>query len=822
MTVESAIQKSGPFLVVGASGTFPRGFLAVDPSHIRVIRVRDGVESDLLTGVSHTGIGTATGTVTVTAGIVAGDQVYLLRAVPNVQRSDYSTQGIVPTDQVERDLDLAEMQIQDLAERQDRSLTLPMSSDLTGAEMVEKFLAADRMVERAEAAAQITLENANYTLPDFAALLASVANFPIGATIMTRAEGFSFVAVLSGADIYTAAGIGLRAVRSQGIRLTPQQFGAVGDGLIDDTAAWTAFQAASGQKQVPPGRYLVGGTVKRFDKGALGNGQFDDSLGYWTQVNGDLNRDTMIMDARTLNLGSSQLASPAIKTQTVVNYSDMNPAGNNFTRVVGEYHEAIGQGDYALSTDNNNNFTVLAATAHNKFAGMVGMTAITGRVWDARESEVPNINTYGSSKSCAGYFPFTRRSRFANGGYMIGLETFCQNIADETADIPYQNNDFLQFAEGSGWTVGYHCTALGGGSVQKGAPITAGILIDGYSAARHGFWNGLIVGGSSMKINGEFGVSGTVGINLGSWASAGSYGDIGIKFGAANRHIYAKAGLKVRSSLTRFLHETSDCGVQVEAASGQLPFIKLASGANGSGSPDTTEIAALYGSAGATYLRSTPAGSEVRLAPNNGSLYYFANSARFAPSTDAANALGAASNRWSTVYASTGTINTSDARMKQDVAAIPDEVLDAWAAVGWSQYRFRDAVAEKGEGARLHAGTIAQDVIAAFAAAGLDASAYGLLCHDTWEAQEEVTETIRVEVTPEQVDDEGTVLAPAEYRDEVTIVTPARAAGDRYSIRYEEALCMEAAYQRRRADLAAARFEAMEARIAALEQGGVA
>ena len=663
-------------------------------------------------------------------------------------------------------------------------------------------------------AAMVDAQGATLFAADLQSLLANTGSYPVGTIFSTRKEGYSYQVVSTGGAFSTAGGVRLSPIQINGVRLTPQQFGAVGNGTTNDTTAWNAFVAAVGPKQVPAGQYLVNGAVKRFDRGVLGNGMFDDTLGYWTQVNGDLNRDTMIMDARTLNLGSSQLASPAIKTQTIVNYTDLSPTGNDFTRVVGEYHEAVGQGDYNLSTDANNNFTVFAATAHNKFAGMMGMTAITGRVWDARESEVPNINTFGSSKSAGGFFPFVRRSRFANGGYMIGIETYCQNSADETLDVPYVNNDFLQFEEGAGWTCGYHCTAIGGDSTQKGAPITAGILIDGRGAARHGFWNGIIIGSSGTKINNAAGYPGTVGINMGSWASAGNYGDIGIKFGAANRHIYAKSGLKVRSSVTRIMNDTGDCGLQVEAAGGSQPYIKLMTGADETGSPNTAEVGSVYGSAGATYLRATPLNSEVRLAPNNGSLYYFANTARFAPSTDAANALGSASNRWSTVYASTGTINTSDERLKQDIEGIPDDVLDAWGKVGWCQYRFRDAVTDKGPDARLHTGVVAQRVIDAFADAGLEASAYGLLCHDTWEAQEEVTETIRVEVTPEKVDDTGTVLAPAEYRDEVTIITPARAAGDRYSIRYEEALAMEAAYQRRRADRMEARLSALEAAIA--------
>ena len=48
------------------------------------------------------------------------------------------------------------------------------------------------------------------------------------------------------------------------------------------------------------------------------------------------------------------------------------------------------------------------------------------------------------------------------------------------------------------------------------------------------------------------------------------------------------------------------------------------------------------------------------------------------------------------------------------------------------KYRFKDAVAEKGDAARIHIGAIAQEVAAAFVAEGLDPARYGLFCSDTW------------------------------------------------------------------------------------------
>lgn len=136
------------------------------------------------------------------------------------------------------------------------------------------------------------------------------------------------------------------------------------------------------------------------------------------------------------------------------------------------------------------------------------------------------------------------------------------------------------------------------------------------------------------------------------------------------------------------------------------------------------------------------------------------------PVSDNALSSGNASHRWSVIYAGTGTINTSDEREKESISLISDTVLDAWADVEWSQFRYMG-------GKRTHIGLIAQRVEAAFRKHGLDPFAYGLLCYDKWDAQ------------PAQCDDHGNTMVAA---------IP---AGDRYGIRYEEALALEAALLRR-------------------------
>jgi len=111
--------------------------------------------------------------------------------------------------------------------------------------------------------------------------------------------------------------------------------------------------------------------------------------------------------------------------------------------------------------------------------------------------------------------------------------------------------------------------------------------------------------------------------------------------------------------------------------------------------------------------------------------------------------LGTGVYRFDDIYATNGTIQTSDRNEKQDIEALSDaEQRVAVACKGLlRKFRWRDAVAEKGDEARTHFGIIAQDLQAAFAAEGLDAGDYAMFISSTWW---EATETFTDEETGEE------------------------------------------------------------------------
>lgn len=112
---------------------------------------------------------------------------------------------------------------------------------------------------------------------------------------------------------------------------------------------------------------------------------------------------------------------------------------------------------------------------------------------------------------------------------------------------------------------------------------------------------------------------------------------------------------------------------------------------------------------------------------------YIGDSSAFIATTAGVD-LGSGTYRWDTLFATNGTIDTSDANQKQQIqdlsAAEKAVALEIKAKV--KRFKFNTAVAEKGDSARIHVGVIAQDVKAAFEAHGLDPDQYALFCRDTW------------------------------------------------------------------------------------------
>lgn len=163
-------------------------------------------------------------------------------------------------------------------------------------------------------------------------------------------------------------------------------------------------------------------------------------------------------------------------------------------------------------------------------------------------------------------------------------------------------------------------------------------------------------------------------------------------------------------------------------------------------------------------FETTPVGSTGRRAA-----WRIGAGGAFAPATDNSFDIGGASVRVKQVYAVNGTINTSDARLKNDVRMMSNPETEAAKAIAkeigfwtWKEQADMDDVRE-------HCGLTVQRAIEIMESFGLEPFKYGFICHDEWDEQTVVSEY-------GSLNEDGT-------ENPIYKTIP---AGDRYSFRLEE------------------------------------
>jgi len=181
------------------------------------------------------------------------------------------------------------------------------------------------------------------------------------------------------------------------------------------------------------------------------------------------------------------------------------------------------------------------------------------------------------------------------------------------------------------------------------------------------------------------------------------------------------------------------------------------------------------------------------------------------PSDDNDCDLGLSFKRFDDVYATNGTIQTSDQNEKQSIQSLTASEIAVAQRISklFKTFKFNSAVEEKGDNARTHTGIIAQDVQQAFVDEGLDASNYALFISSTWWEKE-----ISVDAVAEELDEEGNVIV--EGKDAYTYIDTKEEATEGYTertrlgIRYPELLSfVSSAFEQRLTNIET-RLEALE------------
>lgn len=243
-------------------------------------------------------------------------------------------------------------------------------------------------------------------------------------------------------------------------------------------------------------------------------------------------------------------------------------------------------------------------------------------------------------------------------------------------------------------------------------------------------------------------------------------------------------------------------------ASSPLGSIPFAVSAKESGSTVTGGFSADTGNGA---FVSASGDSRVSFIANNSIKGYWAKSVDsngFSPGADGTQPLGLSSKRWSVVYSSTGTINTSDENLKKFLSIEEAEKSAATEIKSViKKYQFNDAIAIKGDSARYHFGVGAQTVGDIMRKHGLDPARYAFWCYDEWPA---IAEEVR-EIITGRIDENGnTIVANVTEEQSINIISgmknadkncgakfietnresvvslAATESGNRYGIRYEE------------------------------------
>jgi hypothetical protein len=197
---------------------------------------------------------------------------------------------------------------------------------------------------------------------------------------------------------------------------------------------------------------------------------------------------------------------------------------------------------------------------------------------------------------------------------------------------------------------------------------------------------------------------------------------------------------------------------------------------------DSTTIGTIGADGGKLYVNSLGSNLVFQV---GGTSYINMDSTHIYPQTDNAYDLGSAGNRFDDVFATNDAIQTSDRNEKQDIAELSDaEKRVAIVVKGlMRKYRWKDAVAEKGDDARTHFGIIAQDLQDAFTAESLDAGDYAMFCSDTWWEKE-------ISVDAVEADEEKGIEAKDAYTymDTKDEATDGYTEKTRLGVRYSELL----------------------------------
>ena len=276
MSISSSTRKAGPFACNGATVAFPFAFKVFQASDVRVVRTdTNEAESDLVLNTSYTvALNTDQdanpgGTVTTVAAYAAGNFITLTSKLENLQPVTLTNQGGFYPKVINTALDRLTILVQQVVEQVGRAVKTPISSGLTPDQLIADLYAVEANAGNSATAAANSAANSAASAAAAAAVLDNFDDRYLGQkttdpTLDNDGNALQIGAlyyntVLGVMRVYTGTGWidAATGVTSDDVSFMPagtgaaltnvqtklrefvsvKDFGAVGDGVTDDTAA---------------------------------------------------------------------------------------------------------------------------------------------------------------------------------------------------------------------------------------------------------------------------------------------------------------------------------------------------------------------------------------------------------------------------------------------------------------------------------------------------------------------------------------------------------------------------------------------------------
>ena len=433
MTISSTTRIAGPFIGNGTASVFGFAFKVFTASDLDVVRltISSGIEYTLVLNADYTVSlngdqnSNPGGSITLLAGpLASGFTLTITSDIPNLQPTDLTNQGGFYPEVITDALDRATIQIQQMTRDVGRSIKSPVADGTLDMELPN-----------------VTNRAGKYLVFDAGGL--PTASVGTGNDTALRTDLADTSLALAGANLIGyranyASSVGRTALSKLRDVVSVMDFGAVGDGVVDDTTAFTTAVSAAGTRNVfvPAGSYKITGTV---------TGDFY-SDGTVTIVTGTVNAISRI--GAIVSTSGDITAGGDI----IVSGNDIRSSGGSSALTLSGSDVAV-VGDLTVTGNDIKSSTATSITLSGADAAIAGDLTVNGN--DIKSSGATVFTMSGANVAMAGDATLT------NGNLVIG--TIGKGVDfSATAHPAGMTSEVLSDYEEGTWTASI---AFGGGSV---------------------------------------------------------------------------------------------------------------------------------------------------------------------------------------------------------------------------------------------------------------------------------------------------------------------------------------------------------------------